>query len=128
MANIDSKVKTSFPASSNDQAKPFLFRRYNNLGVGEPIKKDTGMSADEYTAAIVGFSCKGGDIEEWGKSWNLISVIMNPPSETDKQSGNKNWWIQADFRTSEDESWTAVDVMFVRNEYCDKENYTYFDI
>jgi len=124
MTKIDSTEKTNLPVSGDDKKtkkKPIKFWRYLNPGTNV-IKLNTEQKVKEYTAAIVGFSCKGGDIEEFGKSWNLISVYMNPDPTTG------TWWIVADFRTSKSETWNAIDVMFVSTELCDTGNYTSFYI
>jgi hypothetical protein len=91
--------------------KPFTINRFDKIGSGA-ISFDTKKSYDEYMAAIVGFSCSGGDIEEFGKPGFLISIFMNPDPTS------RTWFIYADFRTSRNETWDFVDVMFIRRELC----------
>jgi hypothetical protein len=96
---------------------PIVFRRYTDLG--DDITKDTGYRADEYTAAVVGFRAFGGDINEWGgykQGKDTIKVYMDIIDGV--------WKIKADFISEKDvpETW-SVDVMFVRNELCERIGY-----
>ncbi len=95
-----------------NSAKPFIFRRYSNLG--DNIDWSTGYSTSTYSAAIIGFQALDGDIQE-DNDGDIIQVYMR------KVSGS--WYIRADFRThNDDESW-SVDVMFVNKHLVEEIGY-----
>ena len=92
--------------------KPIIFIRYKNLG--DNVIRNTGFSASDYSAAIVGFRALDGDINEVN-SGNIIQVYMD--------IANNKWRIRADIRTHKnDETWW-VDVMFVSNKLARKKGY-----
>jgi hypothetical protein len=96
---------------------PIVFQRY--IDIGDNTTYDTKYKADEYTAAIVGFRAWGGDINEWGGGKYKTDTIKVHMDIIDGK-----WHIRADFISEQgaDENWSA-DVMFVRNELCERIGY-----
>ena len=100
---------------------PIKFVRYTTEldedEIGQ-VNHDTGYSATDYSAAIVGFSAKGGDIYEGGDVAGkyIVQVYMSVI--------DNKWYIRADFHTHSDEheEW-HVDVMFVRKELSSRSGY-----
>jgi len=93
--------------------KPIIIKKYWDTARNGC---DTKMDANIHAAAIIGFRCWGGDIDETGGSTatdsNIINVFMSKK--------NNKWHINVDFRThntanSHTETW-YVDVMFIRKE------------
>jgi len=93
-----------------DGNKPIIFKRLNNLG--DDIYYNTGYSYETYTVGIVGFRATDGDINE-NNAGDIIQVYAY------KDTGTKNWWIHADFRShNNSESW-YIDLIVVNNKLCD---------
>ncbi|MDJ0589442.1 MAG: hypothetical protein QNJ72_05500 [Pleurocapsa sp. MO_226.B13] len=92
------------------ETKPIILKRYTNLG--DSIRYNTNYSANEYSAAIVGFRALNGDINEKGAQ-NLVQVYM--------YVNQGKWYIRADIAThNHNETW-YVDVMFVSNKLARRE-------
>jgi hypothetical protein len=107
----DVSVKGNIYCGNNNE-KPIVFRRYTNLG--DNISFNTGISSNDYSAAIAGFRALNGDIQEGGAG-DIIQVYM--------YINNNSWFIRADFRSqAPNENW-HIDVMFVSQNLCRREGY-----
>lgn len=100
--NLDSGGNLQISGRLTTAAKSFVFRRFENMG--DNIRVNTGVSASEWNAGVVGFQVINGDINEQG--------VVNPIRVRMYVSGGI-WHIGADFAThNNQESW-YVDVLFV---------------
>ena len=99
--SISGKLNVASTISVNGE-KPFIYKRYTNLG--DSITKDTGKSISKYIAVIAGFNAKHGNIDE-NRTKDIIKVFMMKKNDT--------WHIRADFMThGNNENWD-VDVLFI---------------
>lgn len=88
--------------------KPFMVRRYSNLGDNPYVS--TGVSTADWSAVIAGFLADDGDWLEDGAG-QMIEVRMN-------QNGGL-WYVDADARSHlNNEDW-QVDVLFIRRSVVD---------
>ncbi len=91
---------------------PIIFVKYRNIGNDHEI--NTKYSADEYTAAVVGFQLLDGTINALTKG-EIMRVYMDIKGGT--------WHIKPYFSTSMSTPTWTVDVMFVRKELCERHCY-----
>ena len=73
---------------SPDPARPIFVREYG--GLGDDVRRNTGISTNDYVCGIAGLAANDGDIQENGDG-DIIKAHMYP------QGGE--WYIRAEFRT-----------------------------
>lgn len=103
---VNGTFKADYYTYSGNAAHRLIhFQRYNNLG--DNVSRNTGYSASQWNAAIIGFVAASGDIQE-NDAGRIIEMRMT--------RSNNIWHINADFRTHKNHENWSVDVMFVRLE------------